>query len=126
MAPSFLILRHQKGSWAAARSAATLQRGLLLEASGYADALQLQKEPLSKKVGAAAGLELERHQDACTWLQCCFSLHVQLSVTLPPFAQPQSPNQRGCLFSFIKGAGLRGEVGTVPSAGGIFSSYGKH
>lgn len=51
---------------------------------------------------------------------------MQLSVTLLPLIQPQSPNQTGCVFSFIRSAGLRGEVGNVSSAGGIFSSYGKH
>lgn len=56
----------------------------------------------------------------------CAGFHVQLSVTLPALIQPQSPNRTGCLVSFIKDAGLRGEVANVSSVGGIFSSYGKH
>ena len=51
---------------------------------------------------------------------------MQLSVTRPPLIQPQSPNRTRCLFSFIKGVALSGEVGNVSSAGGIFSSYGRH
>lgn len=135
MAPSLLILPHQKGIWAAACSAGSGER---LGSNDSSEGSFIRSELMrcdSRKIHFHRRFELlqgwsrsaiRTRARGSSVVLACAGFHVQLSVTLLALIQQQSPKRTGCLVSFIKDAGLRGKVANVSSVGGIFSSYGKH